>query len=124
MDAQTQMAATAADAALIAVPPFARVEQALGDLKEQIGTDAFDDLVCSGIEAAGGVVLFRMKLGEGDASRFSAAIALEGDEAREIAILTIDAGDMRLEPAAASEQPIAALASSYAGLAEHWSRAA
>lgn len=86
----------------------------------------FEAVIREIVESVGGVLLFQMKLGEEDAARWVAAVAFDGAEEREIAVIDLPCagGRATVSPAAQSELPIAAIASAYAGLAECWSKAA
>ena len=86
----------------------------------------FEAVVRETIESVGGVLLFHLKLGEAGAERWMAAVAFDGADGREIAVIDLPCagGRATVSPAAQSELPIAAIASAYAGLAECWSKAA
>jgi hypothetical protein len=108
------------------VIPFDKVREELGSLTSDADPDTIQDTLRKGVEAVGGYVLFDLTIGEDAEARWTAAIAFEGDDGRRLAILAIEpaSGEMSLEPAEESDLPIAAIASSYAGLAEQWGRAA
>jgi hypothetical protein len=103
-----------------------RVREALEVLATETPGERASEAVRHGIEAAGGCILFDLTLGEDEAAEWTAAIAFEDEEEPRVAILTLKtaSGEMSLEPAEASENPVAALATSYAGFAEQWGRAA
>jgi hypothetical protein len=89
-------------------------------------SDTFERALGETVEELGGVVLFLMRIEEDDEERAVAAVSLPSQYGREVAIVTADAGYETLDvvPADRSPLPVAALATSYAGLAESWRRAA
>jgi hypothetical protein len=101
--------------------------EALKALAAQTPGEGASEAIRNGIEAAGGCILFDLTVGEDEAAEWTAAIAFEQEEEEpRVAILTLRpaSGEISLEPAEESGNPLAALATSYAGFAEQWGRAA
>lgn len=90
--------------------------------------DRFETAIRETVDAIGGVLLFQMRVGNGETGRWTAAVAMGEPGALEIVIIDLpcdgDSGDVNVSPAAESDLPIAAIASAYAGLAECWPHAA
>jgi hypothetical protein len=105
--------------------PLARIEHAIQALDIGEEADNLDERIRAGIEEAGGIMLFCLSAAGAGQGRWTAAIALEREEGQELAILAIgDDGAVSIEPVDDSPSPVAAIARSYAGLAEHWGKAA
>ncbi len=92
----------------------------------EFSADTFEEQLSETVQEMGGVVLFLMRIEEDDEERAVAAVSLPSDEGREVAIVTAEGGyeTLSVEPAERSKLPVAALATSYAGLAESWAKAA
>lgn len=93
----------------------------------EMSPESFETDLYETVEDLGGVVLFLMRIEEDEQERAVAAVSLPSEEAgREVAIVTADPGfeSVSVEPAHRSQQPVASVASSYAGLAESWQKAA
>lgn len=102
------------------------VELELSLEQRNLSDEEFEAALRETVKSFGAVLLFNMKLQDEEGGRWAAAIALDDGEAREIAILELpcNGGSASVRPASESEQPIAAIASAYAGLAECWGKAA
>lgn len=87
---------------------------------EAISDTHFEQVVRDALEGVGGILLFKMRLdGESGADHVAAAAIGEGAE-RRFLLLTLPAGatQLKVETAAKSSNPLAAIAASYAGLAD------
>lgn len=81
-------------------------------------TATVESIVARAVEAAGGKLLFQMRVGN-DEDRHVAAITLGEGSERRIALAILNAeGKIRLEPIETSDNPIAGLARSYVSLAK------
>jgi hypothetical protein len=102
--------------------PFDEMRDTLGPLVAGAEGEDVGAALRQELEAAGGCVLFDIAHGETDRLRWSAALAFDRAEGREIAVVALEraSGEISLEPAEKSKLPIAAIARSYAGLAETW----
>ena len=87
---------------------------------------AFEDLVQSAIEKIGGELLFRVHFDNAEQSEHVAAVSMGNGDERQfvLIILPADGGPVRVEPAGESANPLAALAESYAGVAQAYKAAA
>ncbi len=92
----------------------------------EFSAETFEEALSETVEELGGVVLFLMHIEEDDEERAVAAVSLPSPAGREVAIVTADAGYETLDVVPADRSPlaVAALATSYAGLAESWRKAA
>lgn len=104
---QTADAQPAADVKLLAAPATQEVSNTL-----------FEDMVREAIEGVGGTLLFRMKVGNDDDAYHAAAAAVGNGDGRNFLLLTLSArgGPLKVETAAQSNDPLARIAESYAGL--------
>ena len=86
----------------------------------------FENVVRGALEAVGGSLLFKMKVGDGGAGQHVAAAAVGIGEARQFLLLTLAAagGQLKVETAARSASPLAGIAASYAGLMDAFQAAA
>lgn len=110
-------------------PPTASLESV--EMELSLGQREIDDLhfeaaIRETAEAVGGVLLFQMRIEDGAASRWVAAVAIGEDDTREIAVIDLPCGggSVSVVPASESKLPIASIASAYAGLADCWGKAA
>lgn len=124
-------AAETAPKLLLPPPPQAAARIGSGELAQALGPIAAGErpaetAIRETVEAAGGALLFQMRLDGDEAARWVAAAAFGEDGAREIAIIDLPCGggSVSVTPAADSTLPIAAIAPAYAGLAECWRKAA
>ena len=93
---------------------------------ETVSDAHFEQVVRDALEGVGGMLLFKMRLdGETGADHVAAAAIGEGAE-RRLLLLTLPAGatQLKVETAAKSSNPLAAIAASYAGLADALATAA
>lgn len=86
----------------------------------------FDGIVRGALEAVGGVLLFKMRVGESEADQHVAAAAVGAGPTRQFLILSLPAegGRLKVEPTSHSRSPLARLAESYAGLMDAFKAAA
>lgn len=110
--------------AVIASLEAVEIELELG--RREIGEEQYESTVRETVEAFGGVLLFQMKIEREGVGHLVAAIALEGAEGREIAIIDLPCNgeSASVIPASESDLPIAQIAAAYASLADCWSTAA
>lgn len=135
-DSSTTIAADPALAPDSAEHPevFETVELLTSDLQNAVADDgrsddvvdepAFEQLVSSAIEKIGGELLFQVHFAEQE--EHVAAVSMGSGDERQfvLIILPADGGPLRVEPAEASANPLAALAKSYAGVAQAYKAAA
>ncbi|MDQ6435935.1 hypothetical protein RB623_17910 [Mesorhizobium sp. LHD-90] len=91
-----------------------------------VSDERFEEIVSEALDGVDGTMLFKMRLdAEGNGEHVAAASVGEG-EARHFLILSlpVSGGELRVEPAADSKNPVAGIAASYAGLAEVFAAAA
>lgn len=86
----------------------------------------FEDVVRGALEAVGGSLLFKMKVGADNESQHVAAAAVGNGETRQFLLLTLAAagGQLKVETVARSASPLARIAASYAGLMDAFQAAA
>ncbi len=86
----------------------------------------FENVVRGALEAVGGSLLFKMKVGNAGEGQHVAAAAVGIGEARQFLLLTLAAGggQLKVEPAGRSASPLAGIAASYAGLMDVFQAAA
>ena len=86
----------------------------------------FEAVVRGALEAVGGSLLFKVRLGTGDEGHHVAAAVVGVGEARQFLLLTLPAsgGPLKVETAARSGNPLAGIAASYAGLMDVFQAAA
>lgn len=90
-------------------------------------TDAeFGEVVRGALEAVGGMLLFRVRIGTGEAAEHVAAAAVGQGAARQFLLMSLPAagGQLKVETAALSSNPLAGIAASYAGLMDAFHAAA
>lgn len=93
---------------------------------EAVDDGRFEAIVAEALDGVGGTLLFSMLVESGPDSQYVAAGSIGEGEARDFLILSMPAagGELRVEPAANSDNPIAGIAASYAGLADAFATAA
>jgi hypothetical protein len=103
-EAQTLLAA--ADAELLAPP------------EREVSDDDFEKVVRGALEAVGGRLLFKMKVGADDEAHHAAAASVGLGESRQFLLLTLPThgGQLKVETTSRSSSPLAQIAESYAGL--------
>lgn len=106
-----------------------KLVESLADLvpeTQTVSDDEFAEVVGGALEAVGGRLLFKMHLDKGGKGEHIAAASVgEGNE-RQFLLLTLPAsgGALKVETASRSQNPVAALAASYAGLMDVFQAAA
>jgi len=106
-----------------------KLAESLADLVPETRTvseDEFAEVVDEALEAVGGTLLFRMRLDADGKGEHVAAAAVGGGGERQFLLLTLPAngGALKVEAASKSENPIAGIAASYAGLMDVFQAAA
>lgn len=78
----------------------------------------FEEVVRGALEAVGGTLLFKMRVGADSEAHHAAAAAVGLGSSRQFLLLTLPAhgGQLRVETASRSNSPLARIAESYAGL--------
>jgi hypothetical protein len=87
---------------------------------ETVSEEHFEEIVLAALDCVGGIMLFKMTTGSGDDTRHVAAGAVYDGDARHFLILSmpVSGGPLQVEQAVNSKSPIAAIAASYASLAD------
>jgi hypothetical protein len=103
-EAQTLLAA--ADTKFLAPP------------EHEVSDNDFEEVVRGALEAVGGTLLFKMKVGADDEAHHAAAAAVGLGEGRQFLLLTLPThgGQLKVETTSRSNSPLAGIAESYAGL--------
>lgn len=79
----------------------------------------FEGAVRQALAKAGGTLLFHMRLDDGDAARWTAAVSVGDGDQRQFLIVTIPAeGDVSIEPLDRSAEPLARIAPAFAEVME------
>lgn len=85
----------------------------------------FEGAVSRALEKAGGALLFHMRVDDGEATRWTAAVSIGAGQERQFLIVTIPAeGNVRIEPLDQSDEPLARIAPAFADVMERLGRAA
>lgn len=86
----------------------------------------FEDVVRGALEAVEGTLLFKVRVGSGSDVQHVAAAAVGIGDGRQYLLLTLplSGGALKVETAARSENPLARIAESYAGLMDVFKAAA
>jgi hypothetical protein len=85
----------------------------------------FENALRQALEKAGGVLLFHMRLEDGESSRWTAAVAVGQGEERQFLIVSIPSdGAARIQPLEESDDPIARIAPAFADVMERLQAAA
>ena len=84
----------------------------------QVSDRDFEDVVRGALEAVGGTLLFKMKVGAGSEAHHAAAAVVGLGASRQFLLLTLPAqgGQLKVETTSRSNSPLAKIAESYAGL--------
>jgi hypothetical protein len=83
-----------------------------------VSDEDFGVVVSGALEAVGGTLLFKVRAGAGDEAMHVAAAAVGAADARQFLLLSlpIHGGQLKVETAQRSANPLAGIAASYAGL--------
>jgi hypothetical protein len=119
----TQIAAMEPDAA-VPLPPADTTP--LAPPSREVTDEEFAELVHGALEAVGGTLLFKVRVGAGERAQLVAAASVGAAEARQFLLLSLptSGGQLKVEMAARSSSPLAGIAASYAGLLEAFQAAA
>jgi len=98
----------------------------LANETQAVSETEFAEVVAGALEAVGGKLLFKMHLDRDGQSEHVAAASVGEGESRQFLLLSLPdvGGKLKVEPAAKSENPVARLAPSYAGLMDVFKAAA
>jgi hypothetical protein len=94
--------------------------------KSDVTDKDFEDVVRGALEAVGGTLLFKIRIGADREGQHVAAAAVGDGATRQFLLLTLPTGggQLRVETAARSASPLAKIAASYAGLMDVFKAAA
>lgn len=83
-----------------------------------VSSDDFEEVVRGALEAVGGTLLFKMKVGADDEAYHAAAAVVGLGSSRQYLVLTLPAqgGSLKVEASSHSNSPVARIVESYAGL--------
>ncbi|PSJ62471.1 hypothetical protein [Kumtagia ephedrae] len=123
---QAAKAEAATPAAEGEIAPAAEAESIAATEADAVSEGQFEEIAVQALEGVGGTILFRMRIDGGAESQHVAAGAVGDGEARQFLILSMPTagGELRVEPAGDSDNPVAGIAASYAGLADVFAAAA
>ena len=84
----------------------------------EVSDNDFEEVVRGALEAVGGTLLFKMKVGAENEAHHAAAAAVGLGESRQFLLLTLPThgGQLKIETTSRSKSPLARIAESYAGL--------
>ena len=84
----------------------------------EVSDNDFEEVVRGALEAVGGTLLFKMKVGADNEAHHAAAAAVGLGNNRQFLLLTLPAhgGQLKVETTSRSKSPLARIAESYAGL--------
>ena len=84
----------------------------------EVSDNDFEEVVRGALEAVGGTLLFKMKVGADDEAHHAAAAAVGLGNNRQFLLLTLPThgGQLKVETTSRSKSPLARIAESYAGL--------
>jgi len=98
--------------------PSSSDTELLAAVPREVSDDDFEEVVRGALEAVGGTLLFKMKVGaDGEAHHAAAAVVGLG-ASRQFLLLTlpVNGGQLKVETTSRSNDPLAGIAESYAGL--------
>ncbi|MBS3648223.1 hypothetical protein KEU06_06240 [Pseudaminobacter sp. 19-2017] len=97
----------------------AEAEAAPAEL-ESVSEGRFEQMVSETLDTVGGKMLFKMRIdGEPGGEHVAAAAVGEGDDQHFLILsMPLEGGELQVEEAAESANPVAKIAASYAGIAE------
>jgi hypothetical protein len=119
----TQIAAMEPDAA-VPLPP-AETPLPIPPSRE-VTDEEFAEVVRGALEAVGGTLLFKARIGAEEKTQLVAAASVGAGAARQFLLLSLptSGGQLKVEMAARSSNPLAGIAASYAGLMDAFRAAA
>ena len=84
----------------------------------EVSDNDFEEVVRGALEAVGGTLLFKMKVGADSEAHHAAAAAVGLGHSRQVLLLTLPThgGQLKVETTSRSDSPLARIAESYAGL--------
>ena len=84
----------------------------------EVSDNDFEEVVRGALEAVGGTLLYKMKVGADNEAHHAAAAAVGLGESRQFLLLTLPThgGQLKVETTSRSKSPLARIAESYAGL--------
>ena len=84
----------------------------------EVSDNDFEEVVRGALEAVGGTLLFKMKVGADSDAHHAAAAAVGLGHSRQFLLLTLPThgGQLKVETTSRSNSPLARIAESYAGL--------
>lgn len=87
-------------------------------VQREVSDHDFEEVVRGALEAVGGTLLFKMKVGADEEAHHAAAAAVGLGHSRQFLLLTLPThgGQLKVETASRSTSPLARIAESYAGL--------
>ena len=86
---------------------------------QEVSDNDFEEVVRGALEAVGGTLLFKIKVGADSGAQHAAAAAVGLGDSRQFLLLTLPAqggGQLKVETTSRSNSPLARIAESYAGL--------
>ena len=85
---------------------------------DEVSDNDFEEVVRGALEAVGGTLLFKVRIGADSQAHHHAAAAVGLGENRQFLLLTLPAqgGHLKVETTSHSDSPLARIAKSYAGL--------
>lgn len=100
--------------------------KSLAPRRPDVADDEFGEAVHGALEAIGGILLFKVRIGTGESAQHVAAAAVGQGDARQFLLLSLPAtgGQLKVETAALSSNPLAGIAASYANLMDAFQAAA
>jgi hypothetical protein len=106
-------------------PPQAETKL-LAPPRPEVSDEDFGVVVSGALEAVGGALLFKVRAGSGDEAMHVAAAAVGAGDARQFLLLSlpIHGGQLKVETAQRSSNPLAGIAASYACLMDAFHAAA
>ena len=95
-----------------------RTETPAPTVLHEVSDQDFEEIVRGALEAVGGTLLFRMRTGTDSGAGHAAAAVVGLGDSRQFLLLTLPArgGQLKVETTSHSENPLAQIAESYAGL--------
>jgi hypothetical protein len=105
---KTQALTASSDTKLLAPPA-----------SQEVSDNDFEEVVRGALEAVGGTLLFKIKVGADSGAQHAAAAAVGLGDSRQFLLLTLPAqggGQLKVETTTRSNSPLARIAESYAGL--------